>query len=145
MAQLTSPPLSQAFSRACYCDGTRDFARRIATNCGVVLPFLTLLLIHAPGDPLLYSFLVYFLSFVSVIPALVDWSGSSSFPPSVARALRRIGLALGDQQLQNSSNFDEDEETKAEPMDRDTVGSGLFTSSVNPLSVLSRTATVTLS
>jgi hypothetical protein len=121
--------------RACYCDGTRDFARRIATNCGVVLPFLTLLLIHAPGDPLVYSFLVYFLSFVSVIPALVDWSGSSSFPPSVARVLRRIGLALGDHQLHNQGSLDEDE-AKAEPMDLDSVAGGLFASSRNPLSVL---------
>lgn len=79
----------------CYCEGTRDFARRMATNCAVVLPFLALLLWLSPGHPLAYSFLVYFLSFVSVIPALVDWSGSSSFPPSVARILRRIGFVLG--------------------------------------------------
>jgi hypothetical protein len=77
--------------RACYCDGTRDFARRMATNCAFVLPFLSLLLAHAPQDLMLYSFLVYFLSFVSVIPALVDWSGSTSFPPSAARLLRRLG------------------------------------------------------
>jgi hypothetical protein len=80
---------------ACYCEGTRDFARRVAVNCAVVLPFLFLLLVNSPPDRMVYSFLVYFLSFVSVIPALVDWSGSSSFPPSVARVLRRIGLALG--------------------------------------------------
>lgn len=77
--------------RACYCDGPGDFARRMAINCAVVLPFLSLLVIHKPGDPFVYSFLVYFLSFVSVIPALVDWSGSRSFPPSIARVLRRIG------------------------------------------------------
>lgn len=81
--------------RGCYCEGTKDFARRIATNCAVVLPFLFLILVHSPGHLLPYSFLVYFLSFVSVIPALVDWSGSSSFPPSVARVLRRIGFVLG--------------------------------------------------
>lgn len=77
--------------RACYCDGMRDFARRVGVNCAVVLPFLALLLMHTPDDIALYSFFVYFLSFVSVIPALVDWSGSTSFPPSAARFLRRFG------------------------------------------------------
>lgn len=77
--------------RACYCDGMRDFSRRVGINCAVVLPFLSLLLLHAPHDAMTYSFSVYFLSFVSVIPALVDWSGSTSFPPSASRVLRRIG------------------------------------------------------
>ena len=72
----------------------RSFSRIVAPHCAVVAPCLALLLAGPPSRLCEAAFSVYFLTFVTLLPAFHAWSADDRRVPRVIAALQRAGVIV---------------------------------------------------
>ncbi len=72
----------------------RSFSRTVAPHCAAVAPCLALLLAGPPSRLCEAAFAVYFLTFVTLLPAFHAWSADDRRVPRVIVALQRAGVIV---------------------------------------------------
>lgn len=70
----------------------RSFSKVVAPHCAAVAPLLALMLASPPGAIGHDAFAVYFLTFLSLLPAFCGWAAGDLRPPLVVAMLQETGI-----------------------------------------------------